>query len=33
MDVDLRPFGKGIYEVELGDRNGQRIATGRVVVL
>jgi hypothetical protein len=33
MDVDLRNHGKGIYQVELSDRNGTRIKTGRVVVL
>ncbi len=33
MDVDLRNIGAGIYWVELSDRNGKRLATGRVVVL
>lgn len=32
MDVDMRNFGKGIYMVELGDRHGARIKTGRVVI-
>jgi hypothetical protein len=32
MDVDMRNHGKGIYMVELGDRNGARIKTGRVVI-
>lgn len=33
MDVDIRNHGKGVYRVELSDRNGQRMATGSVVVL
>lgn len=32
MDVDLRNHGKGIYMIELTDRNGQRIKTGRVMI-
>lgn len=32
MDVDLSKFGKGIYWVELGDLNGNRLAVGRVVI-
>ena len=33
MDVNLKNIGAGIYWVELADRNGKRLATGRVVVL
>ena len=33
MGVDLSHLGKGIYRVELGDRNGKRIKTGSVVIL
>jgi hypothetical protein len=32
MDVDLRAYGKGIYWIELGDLNGNRLAVGRAVV-
>ncbi|MFN8243519.1 MAG: proprotein convertase P-domain-containing protein [Ferruginibacter sp.] len=32
MDVDMRNFSKGIYWVELTDRNNNRLAVGRVVV-
>ncbi len=32
MDVDLRPLGKGVYWIELGDFNGHRLAVGRAVV-
>lgn len=32
MDVDMRNHGKGIYIVELSDRNGTRLKTGRVVI-
>jgi len=32
MDVDMSKFGKGIYWVELGDQNGNRLAVGRVVI-
>jgi len=32
MDVDLRNFGKGVYWIELLDRNNQRLAVGRAVV-
>jgi len=32
MDVDMSSFATGIYLVELGDRNGNRIKTGRVVI-
>ena len=33
MDVDMSGFQKGIYQVELLDRNGSRLKTGRVVIL
>lgn len=33
MDVDLTKHGKGVYMVELADRNGNRIKAGRVVIL
>ena len=33
MEVDLSNHGKGIYRVELGDRNGKRIKTGSVLIL
>ena len=33
MVVDMSGFQKGIYQVELADRNGKRIKTGRVVIL
>ncbi|HMO63200.1 MAG TPA: GEVED domain-containing protein [Ferruginibacter sp.] len=33
MDVDLRVFGKGVYFINLLSNTGQRLATGRVVVL
>jgi subtilisin-like proprotein convertase family protein len=33
MDIDLRKHGKGIYWVEVVDRNGERLAVGRAVVL
>jgi len=32
MDLDLRPYGHGVYWVEIGDRNGSRIAVCRAVV-
>jgi subtilisin-like proprotein convertase family protein len=32
MDVDMSKFSKGIYWVELGDMNGNRLAVGRVVI-
>jgi len=32
MDVDMRRFGKGIYAVEIVDRNGNRITVCRVVI-
>ncbi|MFN8243152.1 MAG: YCF48-related protein [Ferruginibacter sp.] len=32
MDVDMRNFSKGIYWVELTDRNNNRLAVGRVVI-
>ncbi|MBL0147010.1 MAG: T9SS type A sorting domain-containing protein [Chitinophagaceae bacterium] len=32
MDVDLRPYGTGIYWIEVVDRNGDRLAVGRAVV-
>jgi subtilisin-like proprotein convertase family protein len=33
MDIDLRKHGKGIYWIEIVDRNGERLAVGRAVVL
>ncbi|RYY46006.1 MAG: T9SS type A sorting domain-containing protein [Chitinophagaceae bacterium] len=33
MDVDMTRFQKGIYQVELADRTGSRLKTGRVVIL
>jgi hypothetical protein len=32
MDVDMTTFPSGIYTVELTDRSGNRIKTGRVVI-
>jgi subtilisin-like proprotein convertase family protein len=32
MDVDMSNFSTGIYMVELGDRSGRRLKTGRVVI-
>jgi len=32
MDVDMRAFGKGLYWVEIVDRNGNRLTMCRVVV-
>ena len=32
MDVDMRGFGKGLYWVEIGDLNGNRITMCRVVI-
>ncbi|MBL7700603.1 MAG: hypothetical protein JNM14_00005, partial [Ferruginibacter sp.] len=32
MDVDMRAFGKGLYWVEIGDRNGNRLTICRVVI-
>ncbi len=32
MDVDMRAYGKGLYWVEIGDRNGNRISMCRVVI-
>ena len=32
LDVDLRHHGKGIYTVDLTDRQGRRLKTGRVVI-
>jgi hypothetical protein len=32
MDVDMRAFGKGLYWVEIGDRNGNRLTMCRVVI-
>jgi len=32
MDLDLTKYGKGIYWIELGDRNGNRLAVGRAIV-
>jgi hypothetical protein len=33
LDVDLRNNPKGIYSVELTDSRGNRLKTGRVLVL
>jgi len=33
MDVDMSNYSKGIYHVELTDRNGKRIKTGSVIIL
>ena len=33
MDVDLTPFGKGIYWIQVQDVQGTKLATGRAVVL
>jgi hypothetical protein len=32
MDVDMRADGKGLYWVEIGDLNGNRITMCRVVI-
>ena len=32
MEVDMRKYGKGLYWVEIGDRNGSRITMCRVVI-
>ena len=32
MDVDMRAYGKGLYWVEIGDLNGNRLTMCRVVV-
>ncbi len=32
MDVDMRAYGKGIYWVEIGDANGNRLTMCRVVI-
>ena len=32
LDVDLRNHGKGVYMVELADRNGERIKAERVII-
>jgi len=32
MDVDMRAYGKGLYWVEIGDLNGNRITMCRVVI-
>ncbi|MBX2934320.1 MAG: proprotein convertase P-domain-containing protein [Ferruginibacter sp.] len=32
MDVDMRKYGKGLYWVEIGDRNGNRLTMCRVVI-
>ena len=32
MNVDLSAYSKGIYSVEVSDRNGNRLKTGRVIV-
>ena len=33
MDVDLTPFGSGVYWIEIVDVNGQRLAMGRAEVI
>lgn len=33
MDVNMRPFGKGVFRVELSDRSGRRLKTGSVIIL
>lgn len=32
MDVDMRAYGKGLYWVEIGDRNGNRLTMCRVII-
>jgi subtilisin-like proprotein convertase family protein len=32
MDVDMRAYGKGLYWVEIGDQNGNRLTMCRVVI-
>ncbi|HNU89514.1 MAG TPA: T9SS type A sorting domain-containing protein, partial [Ferruginibacter sp.] len=32
MHVDMRKYGKGLYWVEVGDRNGNRLTMCRVVI-
>jgi hypothetical protein len=32
IDIDMRGKGKGVYWVEIGDRNGDRLAICRVVI-
>ncbi len=32
MDVDMRAYGKGLYWVEIGDLNGNRLTVCRVVI-
>ena len=32
MDVDMRKYGKGLYWVEIGDMNGNRITMCRIVI-
>ena len=32
MDVDMRKFGKGVYQVVVSDRSGKRLASGGVVI-
>ena len=32
IDVDIRPYGKGLYWIALVDKNGKRLAMSRVVV-
>jgi hypothetical protein len=32
MDVDMRAYGKGMYWVEIGDRNGNRLTMCRVII-
>jgi len=32
MDVDMRKFGKGLYWVEIGDVNGNRLTMCRIVI-
>jgi Secretion system C-terminal sorting domain len=32
MDVDMRKYGKGLYWVEIGDLNGNRLTMCRIVI-
>jgi hypothetical protein len=32
MDVDMRAYGKGLYWVEIVDRNGNRLSVCRIVI-
>ena len=33
LDVDMSAFQAGVYQVELADKNGKRLKTGRVLIL